>query len=59
MTNPILEPAPCDDCCNAVTCRDYQMACRDFFYFVHDGKVLNKDRTPRRVAYLRIFRENG
>ena len=39
-TNPLhysYEPAPCEDCPQAVMCRERQLACRAFLSFVNCG----------------------
>lgn len=52
------EPAPCDSCPYADTCRKRQLACRAFAEYIRTGrwKGLATPRLPTRRPYLRLFR---
>lgn len=53
-------PSPCDQCMNANACKNNNLACRDFLYFVEQGEVRNLDRHALRRIYIKIYcNENG
>lgn len=52
------EPAPCDGCPYAITCRTRQLACRAFVQYIRAGRWKGQPtpRLPSRRPYLRLFR---
>lgn len=52
------EPAPCDCCPYAITCRTRQLACRVFVQYIRTGRWKRQltPRLPSRGPYLRLFR---
>lgn len=48
------EEAPCDECPNAVFCRDEQMACKDFLDYTNDGKLDRQDSDGTWIARNRV-----
>lgn len=49
------EPAPCDDCSSWDYCADNYTACMDFAFYIHDGTLLTRNRTPYKSTYNSIY----
>lgn len=53
-------PCPCDTCNEIVRWQCSQnSACADFSTFVNTGRIVNKDRTPTRRRWHKLFRGTG
>lgn len=51
--------APCDKCDQAADCKEYELACRAFSYYVRKGTFQNHTvRMPTHHLYGLIFRDD-
>ena len=51
--------APCDKCDQALDCKEYELACRAFSYYVRKGTFQNHTvRMPTHHLYGLIFRDD-
>jgi len=51
--------APCDKCCMAEECKEYELACRAFSYYVRNGTFHDHTvRMPTHHLYGLIFRDD-
>ena len=58
FTNDFEDPCICDTCWNWERCKIEKMACRDFTWYVQDGRQYMADREPSKKLYNRIFSED-
>ena len=50
-----LENLPCVNCHNFELCKVNRLACRDYEYFVANGRYREVARKPTAEIYIRIF----